>query len=64
VITVHHLRHTTASLLKKLHVAPRGAQMILGHAQFTTTMQVYTHVGEEARAEALAGLNDLLTPGD
>lgn len=64
VITVHHLRHTTASLLKKLHVPPRDAQMILGHAQFTTTMQVYTHVDEEARAEALAGLNDLLTPGD
>jgi len=64
VITVHHLRHTTASLLKKLHVPPRDAQMILGHAQFSTTMQIYTHVDEEARNEALAGLNDLLTPGD
>ena len=64
VITVHHLRHTTASLVKKLHVPPRDAQMISGHAQFTTTMQVYTYVDEEARAEALAGLNDLLTPDD
>jgi len=64
VITVHHLRHTTASLVKKLHVPPRDAQMISGHAQFTTTMQVYTYVDEEARAEALAGLNDLHTPGD
>jgi hypothetical protein len=60
VITVHHLRHTTASLLKKLHVPPRDAQMILGHAQFSTTMQIYTHVDEEARNEALAGLNELL----
>jgi integrase len=63
LITVHHLRHTTASLLETLHVPPRDAQMILGHAQFTTTMRVYTHVDEE-RAEALAGLSDLLTPGD
>jgi len=36
--------------------------MILGHAQFTTTMQVYTHVDEEARKLALTGLNDLLSP--
>jgi hypothetical protein len=56
--------HTTASLLKKLHVPPRNAQMILGHAQFPTTMQIYTHVDEEARNEALAGLNNLLTPGE
>jgi Phage integrase family len=61
VIKVHHLRHTTASLLKKLRVPPRDAQMILGHAQFTTTMQVYTHVDEEARNVALTGLNDLLS---
>jgi len=64
VITVHHLRHTTASLLKKLHVPPRDAQMILGHAQFTTTMQIYTHVDEDARNEALTELNDLLTSED
>ena len=49
VIKVHHLRHTTASLLKKLHVPPRDAQMILGHAHISTTMQIYTHVDEEAR---------------
>lgn len=64
VITVHHLRHTTASLLKKLYVPPRDAQMILSNAQFTTTMQIYTHVDEDARNEALAELNDLLTSED
>ena len=42
VIKVHHLRHTTASLLKKLRVPPRDAQMILGHAHISTTMQIYT----------------------
>ena len=60
VIKVHHLRHTTASLLKKLHVPPRDAQMILGHAHISTTMQIYTHVDEEARDDALSGLDKLL----
>ncbi len=60
VIAVHHLRHTTASLLKKLHVPPRDAQMILGHAHISTTMQIYTHVDEEARDDALTGLDKLL----
>ena len=59
-IKVHHLRHTTASLLKKLRVAPRDAQMILGHAYISTTMQIYTHVDQEARDDALASLNKLL----
>jgi len=61
MIKVHHLRHTTASLLKKLGVPPRDSQLILGHAHVTTTMQIYTHVDEEARNQALSGLNDLLS---
>jgi integrase len=63
VIKVHHLRHTIASLLKKLHVPPRDAQMILGHAHISTTMQIYTHVDEEARNDALTGLDKLLGGG-
>ena len=62
-IKVHDLRHTTASLLKKIKVPPRDTQMILGHAHISTTMQVYTHVDEEARNDALTGLNELLSGG-
>jgi site-specific recombinase XerD len=58
---VHHLRHTTASLLKQLRVPPRDTQMILGHAHISTTMQIYTHVNEEARDSALTGLDRLLS---
>jgi integrase len=61
VIKVHHVRHTTASLLKKLHVPPRDAQMILGHAHISTTMQIYTHADEEARNDAITGLDQLLS---
>jgi integrase len=63
VIKVHHLRHTTASLLKQLHVPARDAQLILGHAHISTTMQIYTHVDEESRAEAITGLDRLLDHG-
>jgi integrase len=48
---------------KKLRVAPRDAQMILGHAHISATMQIYTHVDQEARDDALASLNKLLGGG-
>jgi integrase len=63
LIKLHHLRHTTASLLKQLRVPPRDAQVILGHAN-VCTLQIYTHVDEEARSQALTGLNDLLSRDD
>jgi integrase len=59
-IRVHALRHTTASLLKGLGVPARDAQIILGHAHISTTQQIYTHVDEVARREALSKLNRLL----
>ena len=37
--------------------------MTLGHAHISTTMQIYTHVDEEARNDALTGLNELLSGG-
>jgi integrase len=59
-IRLHTIRHTTASLLKDLGVPPRDAQIILGHAHISTTQQIYTHVDEAARREALTRLNKLL----
>jgi hypothetical protein len=61
LIKLHHLRHRTASLLNKLRVPQRNAQMIRGYAHVPTTMQIYTHVDEEARSQALTELNDLLS---
>jgi len=34
--------------------------MILGHAHISTTMQICTHVDEQARNDALTGLDKLL----
>jgi integrase len=59
-VKVHVLRHTTASLLKALGVPPKDAQVILGHANASTTNQIYTHVDEAAKREAITRLNRLL----
>ena len=34
--------------------------MILGHAHVTTTQQIYTHVDEAAKRDAITRLNKLL----
>lgn len=52
-ITVHHTRHTAATALKNLGVPARDAQMILGHADITTTQQIYQHSDLAAKREAL-----------
>jgi site-specific recombinase XerD len=59
-IRLHAIRHTTASLLKDLGVPARNTQIVLGHAHISTTQQIYTHVDEAARREALTRPNKLL----
>ena len=59
-IRLHDLRHVTASLLKKLRVPPRDAMVILGHSRISVTLEIYTHVDEESRWDALDKMNRLL----
>lgn len=63
-VKVHALRHTTASLLKALGVPPKDAQVILGHANASTTTQIYTHVDQVAMRDAITKLNRLLGGDD
>lgn len=53
VIKLHHLRHTTATLLKNLGVPARDAQLILGHSRLAVTQEVYTHEDRQAQHDAL-----------
>jgi integrase len=53
VIKMHHLRHTAATLLKKLGVPARDAQLILGHSQVSITQEIYQHVDMDSRTEAI-----------
>jgi len=52
IINPHHLRHTAATNLKNLGIAPKDVQMILGHAHISTTMQIYQHSDMGGRSEA------------
>ena len=48
----HDLRHGAASLMAAQGVSPRVAMEILGHAQISTTMNIYTHIAPELQREA------------
>jgi len=63
-IAVHHLRHTTATLLKKLGVPARDAQIILGHSRLAVTLEIYTHEDRQAQREALGKISDALGRDD
>jgi len=59
-ISVHHLRHTTATLLKNLKVPARDAQLIVGHSRLAVTLDIYTHEDRQAQRDALSRISDAL----
>lgn len=60
--TPHSTRHTYASRAVKEGMAPEILQKILGHADFSTTANIYTHVDAETLVNAVT--NTLLTNED
>lgn len=54
-LTLHGLRHTQATVLAHLGVAPQIIQRRLGHSKIGTTMDIYAHEmpGEDASAAAM-----------
>ena len=62
-IPFHALRHSAASILAELNVHPHVVASILGHADASLTMRIYTHTGMGSRASALELLeNAFQTP--
>ncbi len=59
-IKVHHVRHTTATLLKNLGVPAHDAQLILGHSRLAVTLEIYTHEDRQAHRDALGKISDVL----
>ena len=56
-ITPHMLRHGYATILHEAGIDPKDAQVLLGHAQLSTTMDIYTHITEKVAAESAEKLN-------
>jgi integrase len=62
-ISVHSLRHTNATLLIASGVDLRTVSKRLGHANMTTTGNIYTHAIQSADERAAEALGDILSPG-
>jgi integrase len=59
-ITVHDARRTCATLLVDLDVHPGIAMAILQHADFSITMEIYSHASPKATRDALRRLGKSL----
>lgn len=57
--TPHSARHTYTSRAVKEGLAPEMLQKILGHADYSTTANIYTHIDAQTLVDAVA--NSLLT---
>lgn len=54
----HSIRHTYATRLFEQNVPPKTVQALMGHSNITTTLNIYTHVTNEIKAEEVAKLNN------
>jgi len=58
-IRFHDLRHSTASYLIKNGVDLKNIQIWLGHADFSTTADIYSHIDMEMKQNTATKINDL-----
>jgi integrase len=59
VISLHHLRPTTATLLN-LGVPARDAQLIPDHSRLAVTLEIYSHENKQAHRKVLGKISDAL----
>lgn len=60
VMRIHDLRHSTASLLFHEGIEANVAAKILGHKSVKTTLDIYTHFGNDKVNDAISKLDDLI----
>jgi integrase len=58
--TFHQCRHTFATILYNAGIDIKQAQEWLGHANFNTTMNIYTHLSEQNKTTSTDKLNEYL----
>lgn len=59
-ITIHGFRHTFATLLiENTSVKPKTVQMLLGHANIQMTLNIYTHVNNKNKEDAMNSITQL-----
>ena len=63
-VRFHDLRHTFASLLIKENVSLRVIQDLLGHSSITTSMDIYGHISEDEKVDAVATISTIMGEND
>ena len=59
-VTLHGLRHGFASILYKNNIDIKTAAYVLGHAQSSTTLEIYTHLMEQDKLRTVRmALNEI-----
>ena len=58
-ITPHYLRHNFVTLLYEAGIDPLVAMKIVGHADYQTTANIYTHLSEESLRKANISIGDV-----
>ena len=59
-VTPHQLRHAHATLLFDAGIDPKSAQALLGHSDYKTTMDIYTHISENRKKLDFDKLNSII----
>lgn len=57
--TFRSIRHTFITRLYEAGVSPKTAQILAGHSDIKTTLNIYTHVSEEQKRNSVQALEDL-----
>ncbi len=57
--TPHGLRHAFTTMLFEAGIAPKDIQTIVGHAQLSTTMDIYTHIRADQANRVKTKVTDL-----
>ena len=56
-VTLHGLRHTMAATAAEDSISVKVLQTLLGHAHFQTTADIYAHVNETPRIQAIQAIS-------
>lgn len=60
-IKFHALRHTYATRLFEANVPPKTVQVLMGHYDISITLDIYTHVMDDTKLEAVDKLNEIFS---
>lgn len=59
----HCIRHSFATQLLERGINIKTIQYLLGHSSIRTTLDIYSHVSDDSKANAISKLNDMF-PAD